>query len=107
MTNETHRFFRLLDKSVYLALTQHVDSTRGYPDGKGTERGLPPWDELFLDAEEPPARLYVLDRWRFRDEDTQPLQSAIEAGAVQEIDLDEYLRRLHFENENLLKPTKT
>ena len=99
MTNETHRFFRLVDESVYLSLAQHVDQTRGYPDGRGTERGLPPWEELFVDAEEPPARLYVLDRWRFTDEDTQPLQSAIDAGAVKEIDLDEYLRRLHFEDE--------
>lgn len=95
MTDETHRFFRIVDESVYLLLTQHVDRTRGYPDGKGTERGLPPWDELFVDAEEPPGRLYCLDRWRFTEDDAGPLQEAMAAGAVQEIDLAGYLRRLH------------
>jgi len=97
MTDETHRFFRIIDQTAYAGLCQHVDATRGYPDGNGTERGLPPWDRLFVDPEIPTTRLYCLDRWRFGDSDEGPLQSAINADAVIELDLETFLARLHWE----------
>jgi hypothetical protein len=79
MTDETHRFFWIKDRTTYVALCTHVDDSRGYPDGNGTER------------------LYCLDRWRFKEGDDEPLQAALDAGVIVEIDLDTYMQRLRWE----------
>ena len=59
MTDETHRFFQIKDQTSYESLCAYVDSTRGYPDGNGTERGLPLWDGLFIDPETTTDKLYL------------------------------------------------
>ena len=97
MTDETHRFFILKDRDTYEALCAHVDSTRGFPDGNGTERGLPLWDDLFIDPETTTDKIYCLDNWRFEEQDSAPLQAALDAGVIVEIDLDTYMQRLRWE----------
>ena len=97
MTDETHRFFQIKDQTSYESLCAYVDSTRGYPDDLGTERGLPLWDGLFIDPETTTDKLYCLDKWRFKDGDEEPLQVALDAGALVEIDLDTYMQRLRWE----------
>ena len=97
MTDETHRFFILKDRDTYEALCAHVDSTRGFPDGNGTERGLPLWDDLFIDPETTTDKIYCLDNWRFEEQDSAPLQAALDAGVIKEIDLDTYMQRLRWE----------
>ena len=97
MTDETHRFFQIKDQTSYESLCAYVDSTRGYPDDLGTERGLPLWDGLFIDPETTTDKLYCLDKWRFKEGDEEPLQTALDAGALVEIDLDTYMQRLRWE----------
>ncbi len=97
MTDETHRFFQIKDQTSYESLCAYVDSTRGYPDGNGTERGLPLWEGLFIDPQTNTDKLYCLDKWRFKDGDEEPLQVALDAGAIVEIDLDTYMQRLRWE----------
>lgn len=99
MTDETHRFFLVKSQAIYESLAEHVNATRGFPDGNGTERGLPLWDDLFLDPQDTSDRLYCLDRWRFQDEDEGPLTAALETGELIEIDLDAFLQRIHWEPE--------
>jgi hypothetical protein len=97
MTDETHRFFQIKDRTIYESLCEFVDDSRGYPDGNGTERGLPVWDKLFADPETTTDKLYCLDRWRFKEGDDEPLQAALDAGVIVEIDLDTYMQRLRWE----------
>ena len=97
MTDETHRFFQIKDQTSYESLCAYVDSTRGYPDGNGTERGLPLWEGLFIDPQTTTDKLYCLDKWRFKEGDEEPLQVALDAGALVEIDLDTYMQRLRWE----------
>ena len=97
MTDETHRFFQIKDQTSYESLCAYVDSTRGYPDGNGTERGLPLWEGLFIDPQTNTDKLYCLDKWRFKEGDEEPLQVALDAGAIVEIDLDTYMQRLRWE----------
>ena len=99
MTDETHRFFQIKekDRTIYESLCEFVDSTRGYPDGNGTERGLPLWEGLFIDPQTTTDKLYCLDKWRFKEGDEEPLQVALDAGALVEIDLDTYMQRLRWE----------
>jgi hypothetical protein len=97
MTNDTHRFFEIFDRNVYDMLSSHVDVSRGYPDGAGTVKGLPHWDDLFANPETGTSKLYCLDRWRFTADDNALLQPVIDDGAINEIDLDTYLAKLHWE----------
>lgn len=100
MTNETHRYFSITDRSVYESLCEYVNTTREYPDGKGTERGLPLWDKLLTEPESPTDKLYCIERQRFNDDDEVQLQSAIDAGAIFELDYDTFMQRLHWEPPN-------
>ena len=97
MTDETHRFFWIKDRTIYESLCEFVDDSRGYPDGNGTERGLPVWDKLFADPETTTDKLYCLDKWRFKEGDEEPLQAALDAGVIVEIGLDTYMERLRWE----------
>ena len=98
MTDETHRFFRLTDRATYDSLCAYVNGSRGYPDNNGTERGLPVWDKLFTDPETGTDKLYCLDRWRFADgDDEAQLQVALDAGVIEEIDLEIFTQRLQWE----------
>ena len=87
--SETHRFFRV-DPAAYTALTDYVDSSRGYPN-ETTERGLPLFE--WLVKEEDGWGLIPIDKWRFTDEDEVVVADAIDAGTVEEIGVDTYVAK--------------
>ena len=87
--SETHRFFRV-DPAAYTALTDYVDSSRGYPN-ETTERGLPLFE--WLVHEENGWGLIPIDKWRFTDDDEVVVADAIDAGTVEEIGVDTYVAK--------------
>tara|TARA_B100001057_G_scaffold167284_1_gene167983 strand:+ start:1864 stop:2190 length:327 start_codon:yes stop_codon:yes gene_type:complete len=91
MTDETHRFFRFSNEQSYQTLTTAGNEARGLPDGKGTDRWLAVWADLFLDPETSSDRLYCVKRALVLPTDDFTLEG------IEEINLDTYLQRLRWE----------
>lgn len=96
MTDETHRFFRITDRSQYESLCATIDTNRGFPDDEGTARGLPTWDFLFQDPETQVDRLYCIPVG-YLETEQEELQGCLDSGAFIEITLAVFFERLHWE----------
>ena len=91
MNDETHRFFRFSNEASYDTLTAAGNTARNLPDGEGTDRWLAVWADLFLDPETGSDRLYCVKKSGILPSDDFDLEG------IEEIDLDTYLQRLHWE----------
>ena len=86
MPDSPYRYFRV-DPDAYAALTDHVDISRGYPN-ETTERGLQLFEDLL--HEEDGWGLIAIDVWRFTEDDDAVISAAVEAGTVEELDVEVY-----------------
>jgi hypothetical protein len=86
MPEPLSRYFRV-EPDAYEALTQYVDTSRGFPN-ETTQRGL----QLFewLPHEEDGWGIIAIDGWRFVEDDEVVITAAIEAGTVEELDRETY-----------------
>lgn len=76
--NSGFRFFSC-DVLVYDQLSQKVDESRGYPNNKGTMRGLPESRFLQMATDGSGNVLIAIDCWRFTPEDDAMIEAAGDA----------------------------